>query len=297
MEEAVHLKYLIVNDVDRLWGLTVNSVGFQSVGPGDSYPPGNHPTRYLFSPQKGRILDEYQLLYITRGRGRFSSQTIGRDRKLPLVEGNMFLLFPGEWHNYQPDPSTGWDEYWIGFQGDVIDARVRSGFFDPCRPILSVGISDGLVSLYRRAVNTAVGERAGYQQVLAGIVDLMLGTAYSRDRNYQIGGTEVEDRINRAKIIISEEFSRIKPQQVADRLNMSYSSFRKIFREYTGFAPMQYIQELKIRNARELLTNTGIPIKEIAFRMGFENHEYFFTAFRKNTGVTPLHYRHMTQGR
>lgn len=296
MDESIHLKYLIAGDNDRLWGLTINSVGFQSVKPGENYPPGNHPTRYLFSPQNGRILDEYQLLYIVRGRGVFSSQTAGRDRELPVSEGNMFLLFPGEWHNYHPDRRTGWDEFWIGFSGEVIDNRVANGFFSRQRPILNVGISDEMVSMYRRAVDIAVEQKTGYQQVLAGIVNLMMGIAYSADRNYQIGGTDVEDRINRAKILISEEFRDIKPQDIARRLNMSYSSFRKIFREYTGFAPMQYIQELRIRKSKELLTNTDMPIKEIAFRMGFDNHEYFFTAFRRNTGQTPLHYRKVTKG-
>ncbi len=297
MEESLHLKYLIVNDNDRLWGLTINSVGFQSVRPGEAYPPGNHPTRYLFSPNKGRVLDEYQLLYIVKGRGEFAAQSTGRDKPLPISEGNMFLLFPGEWHNYRPDPRAGWDEYWIGFTGEVIDNRVANGFFSRQRPVLKAGINDELVSLYRRAIDIAIEQRSAYQQVLAGIVNLMLGISYSSDRNRLLGGSEVEGRINRAKIIIAEEYRDIKPETIAARLNMSYSSFRKIFREYTGFAPMQYIHEHRIGKAKELLTNTEMPIKEIAYRLGFENHEYFFTSFRKSTGHTPLGYRRLTQGR
>ena len=60
MDESIHLKYLIAGENDRLWGLTINSVGYQSVASGEAYPPGNHPTRYLFSPGNGRVLDEYQ---------------------------------------------------------------------------------------------------------------------------------------------------------------------------------------------------------------------------------------------
>ncbi len=297
MDEAIHLKYLIAGESDRLWGLTINSVGYQSVKPGEAYPPGNHPTRYLFSPDKGRVLDEYQLLYIVKGSGEFRSESTGRERPMPVTEGNMFMLFPGEWHNYRPDRRTGWDEYWIGFQGEVIDNRVANGFFSRQRPVLNVGINDEMASLYRRAIAIAIEQRSGYQQVLAGVVNLMLGLAYSADRNRLLGGSEVEGRINRAKIIIAEEYRDIKPEAVAARLNMSYSSFRKIFREYTGFAPMQYIHEHKIGKAREMLTNTEMPIKEIAYRLGFENHEYFFTAFRKSTGLTPLHYRRLTQGK
>ncbi len=297
MDEAIHLKYLIAGENDRLWGLTINSVGHQNVKSGEAYPPGNHPTRYLFSPGKGRILDEYQLLYIVKGSGEFLSESTGREKPLSVSEGSMFMLFPGEWHNYRPDPHTGWDEYWIGFQGEVIDNRVANGFFSRQRPVLRTGINDEIVSLYRRAISIAIEQRSGYQQVLAGVVNLMLGVAYSADRNWMLGGREVEGRINRAKIIIAEEYRDIKPEAVAARLNMSYSSFRKIFREYTGFAPMQYIHEHKIGKAKELLTNTDAPIKEIAYRLGFGNHEYFFTSFRRSTGHTPLNYRKITQGR
>ncbi len=71
-------------------------------------------------------------------------------------------------------------------------------------------------------------------------------------------------------------------------MNLSYSCFRRIFKEYTGFAPAQYLQEIRIQHAKELLTNTNLNVKEIAFESGFENPEYFFTAFRNKTGYTPI---------
>ena len=77
---------------------------------------------------------------------------------------------------------------------------------------------------------------------------------------------------------------------------MSYSKFRKIFKEYTGFAPAQYIQEVRINMAKELLTNTSKSLKEIAFELGYENKEYFFTSFKKVSNMTPVGYRKLTQG-
>ena len=68
IDDSLHLKYLVINPNDLLWGMAVNSVGFQEIGPGMPYPPSNHPSRYLFSAEKGRILNEYQLLYITKGK-------------------------------------------------------------------------------------------------------------------------------------------------------------------------------------------------------------------------------------
>lgn len=72
---GVEFKYLIVNDMDQKYGLWVNTVGFQSIQPNSPYPLKDHPTGYFFNAQKGRILREYQLVYITKGRGVFSSET------------------------------------------------------------------------------------------------------------------------------------------------------------------------------------------------------------------------------
>jgi len=293
MEKAIHLKYLIANENDLLWGLTVDSVGFQHICPDSVYPPSNHPMRYLFSTEKGRVLDEYQLLYISKGKGSFVSKSYTEQS---IEEGNMFLLFPGEWHNYHPENHVGWDEYWIGFNGNAINNRVDNGFFSKQKPIFKVGINNEIVELYLQAINIANEQKAGFQQVLAGIVNLLLGLAYSLNKNQFLENLQVNNQINKAKMIIVENlFTGIKAEEIAEKINMSYSWFRRIFKEYTGFAPAQYIQELKIQKGKELLTNTSLSVKEIAFKMGFENSEYFFTAFKKKTGMTPIQYREFTQ--
>lgn len=62
MDNSIHLKYLAISQTDLKWGMTINSVGFQNIAAHMSYPPNNHPSRYLFSTDNGRVLNEYQLL-------------------------------------------------------------------------------------------------------------------------------------------------------------------------------------------------------------------------------------------
>lgn len=112
---SLHLKYLAVNPVDLKWGTAVNSVGFQEISPGMDYPPRDHPSRYIFSVDRGRVLQEYQLLYITEGKGLFFCDALGREKEFPVKSGMMFLLFPGEWHTYHPDEDTGWTSPIIRF--------------------------------------------------------------------------------------------------------------------------------------------------------------------------------------
>ena len=293
MNDALHLKYLAVSPEDLRWGTAVNSVGFQEVGPGEPYPPSDHPSRYLFSEERGRTLNEYQLLYITRGKGRFRSTHLPEGTA--LQEGSLFLLFPGEWHSYRPNLETGWKEYWIGFNGAQVESWERSGFFSRVRPVWQVGLHSDIVALYKDAIHTAAFQQSGFQQCLGGIVSHLMGLArfYERQETF----SEVRDRINRAKILIEEQYRTIRPEEVAAQLYMGYSNFRRIFKEYTGFAPAQYIQEVRLNRIKELLTNTTLPIKEIADECGLESYDYFFTLFRRLTGMTPLEYRNVTQGK
>ena len=275
--------------------MAVHTVGFQDIGPGTPYPPSDHPSRYIFSEEKGRVLGEYQLIYITNGSGKFTSATLGK--WVPVSRGTVFLLFPGEWHSYRPDKETGWNEFWIGFSGPVIDSRITNGFFSKERPVCNVGIHNEIVDLYRSAIDIASNQESGFQPLLGSIVVHLLGLAYFYERNEAFRSTEVSDMINRAKILISERYRDIRPEQVADALCMGYSNFRRVFREYTGFSPAKYIQEVRFNKAKEALTNSSLSVKEIAFQMGFDNYEYFFTAFKRMAGMTPAEYRAMTRGK
>lgn len=297
MEKDIHQKYLLSNNDDHKWRLVVNSVGFQSVKPGGVYPPSNHPPRYLFSAETGRVLDEYQLIYIAKGKGFFYSESLGKNKAFPVSEGTFFMLFPGEWHSYHPDSASGWDEYWIGFKGDLISRLMTDNFFSKRDPVLPVGLHDDIFMLYRKAIQTAVEQKSGYQQLLYGILNHLLGAAFFYLRNTSFGSSSIMDAVARAREIIGEKYAELSPKDVAGELNMGYSKFRKIFKAYTGFAPAQYITEVRISKAKELLTNTMMPIKAIAATVGFEYFEYFFTVFRSKEGRTPTEYRRMTQGR
>lgn len=286
-------KYLTINPADNIWGMSINSVGHQVIAENEAYPPQEHPMRYLFNTQNGRILNEYQLLYITKGKGMFSSKASGIWQ---LKEGYMFMLFPGEWHTYMPEESTGWYEYWIGFNGKIMDEWVRNGFFSKDNPVFNVGLNEEIIALYKRAIIIADSQEANYQQALSGIACNLISMALYLSRNKDFSKSNIAEQINNAKIAVHENISTITPEKLAEITYMSYSKFRKIFKEYTGFSPSKYIQEVRINMAKEILTNTSRSIKEIAFELGYENKDYFFTVFRKATGMTPTSYRKYTQG-
>jgi AraC-like DNA-binding protein len=280
-------KYMLASERDALWGLTVTTIGYEEIGPNDSYPTRGHADGYYFDLEKGRELPEYQLLYIIEGGGVFHSRTVP---EAPLKEGDFFLLFPGEWHSYHPTPPRGWKKYWIGFKGRNMDDRVRAGFLSPQKPIYHVGYSADIVHLYNQAFDAAKREEAYAQQLMAGIVNLLIGTMYSLERNIELKSrsqTHV-DVINRSRLIIRDSLeSSLTIQKVAEDLGMSYSNFRKLFKEYTGLSPATYQQDLRIQRAKEMLSTTALSIKEIAYRLNFESPDYFSAKFKQKTGRKP----------
>jgi AraC-like DNA-binding protein len=103
---------------------------------------------------------------------------------------------------------------------------------------------------------------------------------------------DVDQKIEQAKIIMNENiFKDIDPEELAMKLNISYSWFRKVFKDYTGYAPAKYFQELKLRKAKQLLVGTSQSVKEISFMLDYKSTEHFFSLFKKRTGFTPLEYR------
>lgn len=287
-------KYLLATERDAEWGLTISTVGYENIAPGDSYPTKGHADGYYFDIHKGRTLDEYQLLYLMEGEGVFQSEHIP---PTPIKAGDFFLLFPGEWHTYHPLSQKGWKSYWIGFKGKNIDDRVKARFLSPEKPIYHVGFSNEIVSLYNEAYRIAQQEAAYSQQTLAGIVNHLIGLMYSLERNIILNkDSKHVDMVNKARLRIRESLEdSLTIQEIAQELGISYSSFRKLFKEHTGFAPALYQQNLKLQRAKELLSTSNESIKEIAYRLNFESPDYFSAKFKTQTGMTPSEFRNMTR--
>lgn len=285
-------KYLVVNPRDVQWGLTVSTVGYEEIGVADTYPTRGHADGYYFDIDKGRVLNEYQLLYITEGEGIFNS---AHAKDIPLKAGDLFLLFPGEWHTYHPTGKNGWKSYWIGFKGKNVDDRVKAGFLSVDKPIYHVGFSADIIRLYEEAYKRAQEETPYSQQILAGIVNHLVGLMYALERSMELSKDHTRvDMINLARLRIRESLEvDLTIQQVAEELRVSYSNFRKLFKEFTGISPALYQQDLRLQRAKELLATTSLSIKEIAYRLRFESPDYFSSKFKIKTGKKPSEFRNM----
>src|ERR1039458_1135422 len=104
-ESTLFYRYLPISRRDKNWGLYATTAGESWIAPHTIYPPSGHPKGYAFDWQHGRILDEFVIVYISSGRGRFESEP---DFSATIEPGHAFLLLPGVWHRYASDLETGW---------------------------------------------------------------------------------------------------------------------------------------------------------------------------------------------
>ena len=283
------IKYLFANESGSQWRIITKTVGLQTVAPGSTYPIGEHPEDYLFSPEKGRVLQEPQILYIIKGGGWFVS---AHQPKTRLAAGDAVILYPREWHSYAPDPSTGWTEAWIGFTGDNAERLLRDFFPDVSNPIHKVGVYDTLCAAYDKAYEVAEQQLPAYQQQLAGFVTFIVCTVYARSKQLPYMDSPDANGINLAmKHMRQNLHSNLRMEDIATHSGMSYSKFRKVFRDYTGFAPAQYFLRLKMERAKDYLLSTNLSCKEISYRLGFDSASYFNKMFRHYEGITPKEFR------
>ncbi|WP_320128966.1 helix-turn-helix transcriptional regulator [uncultured Sphaerochaeta sp.] len=81
---------------------------------------------------------------------------------------------------------------------------------------------------------------------------------------------------------------------LADRYRYSSSYFARIFKSINGLYINDYIRQVRIMKAKELLQNSDLTINEIAVATGFTTSNYFYSIFKKETGLTPATYRNVT---
>ncbi len=282
-------KYLAVSDSDKKWGLVVKDAGHLDKTVSEAQAKQvSHPIPYRFSWEHGRILDEFQLVYIVKGGGMFETAETGL---VKIETGTLFLLFPGIWHRYQPDPKTGWESYWVGFQGQIAKNIVENKFLTPANCIYPVGIDDSIFNLFTIMHENIIQEKPGFQQFCTGILMHLLGLIVQYQKQNAQGKGLYFKEVNQAKILLYNRIQQVTDlRKIAKEVNMSYSNFRRYFKHYFGISPGTYITQIRYNMAKKQL-NSFKSIGNIALELGFSSTAHFSIFFKKQSGISPLQYR------
>lgn len=271
------------------WGITVLDVGHYIHKAKVDYPDQHHPAEYIFDWSEGRILKEYQLVYIAAGKGIFEAESIG---EVEVNPGTLFFLYPNIWHRFKPNFDTGWTEYWVGFEGHYANHLMNQACFNPEKPLLHMGFNAPFIDIFIQLIDTIKFNAPGSKQLAACLTIQLLGLVYASALLKAQSGNRKTQLINNIKFSIHENLnSAISPEELAGNHHVSYAWFRKAFKEIIGQSPGQYQLNLKIQKACRMLHDTDLSISEIARLNGFESEYYFSRIFKNKMSMSPSNYR------
>lgn len=113
----------------------------------------------------------------------------------------------------------------------------------------------------------------------------------------QVKGNKHYKKIMDGRQFILENYAdcTLGVDMIAEKLGYSSNYFARLFRSITGYYVNDYIRQVRIMKAQELLQDTDKTINEIAEETGFTTSNYFYSIFKKETGMTPAAYRSSTE--
>lgn len=242
--------------------------------------------RLLTSRPAGR--KDYQLLYFQNGKGRFM---LG-ETCYTVSEGEFFIYYPNEPQHYEYRLSDTPDLYWIHFTGKDVPQILQQLDFAESRRY-HVRVKDVYHSLFDKIIHELQMKQSHFES-LANTYFLELLTLMSRSATQNSGQVDVFrfEQVERAIQFFHTEFKR--PFSVFDyarQCGMSVSWFARVFKRHTGTSPQQYLINVRINKAKELLVSSTYNISKIAEIVGYYNPLYFSRVFKKHTGCSPSEYR------
>ena len=231
---------------------------------------------------------DYQLLYISAGK--LHLYVDGEERI--ITKGNMLLFRPGETQIYNLYSADKPETYWVHFTGSDVDLLLDYYGMPKDENVFFTGTSPDYQWLFKQMIQELQLCRVNYEDLL----NMNLRHIFLMINRFLKEGTELDsdalDEVERATHYFNENYNQnicIK-DYAADRY-MSDCWFNRTFKKVTKVTPMQYIIQLRMINALNLLEHTNYNITQVANAVGYDDAYYFSRLFKKNVGVAPTEYR------
>lgn len=270
-----------------------------TIGIGLSYPTIHHIAK-SYSQAKKSIQNNFYL-----GEQRIQ---IYQDNNESKYEQNFIQFYPEEMQNVALAVSNGnsvdTKNYLESMFKRLMDQKLLPEIVKNYCITLKLMVQSKITTSYEviekvigEGYNEFVKEALSVKDLEAYVVDVMVALALEIDSTIDSGSiTEQRLVIDKAKAYIKEHLSeKINLNMISDYVYLSETYFSFLFKKVTGVTYIDYIQKLRMNEAKRLLVNTTYKIYEIAELIGYSDYKYFSVQFRKYVSVTPKVYRN--QGR
>lgn len=230
-------------------------------------------------------IEEYIYFFCMEGSGIIEVQ----DQRYMLHENEAFCIPRFCRHKYYACKDDPWSILWVHFTGEDTD------FFplNECKIVKFISKSSRnrmqfLFELLFRVLegNYTLGNFIYISQVLA----LILAETYNREK---LG--DISDHNKHVTAIVRYMYKQLHRLLTLDELSrefeLSKSYINEIFQKNTGYAPMEFFTNLKMKEACRLLRSSELFVYEIADELGYSDQYYFSRIFKKTVGISPKEYR------
>ncbi len=208
--------------------------------------------------------------------------------RIPVVPGSVVACAPGQWLETGRPSKAEQTMYFLDYERGRWDREAAGPDQDG-----RVGNESGIRE-YRLASAVRLGETihrcweqfeaAERMRAQALFHEMLAGIAEKRERTDAAGPDLVKEEIDRR---YGEELSI---DTLASLSGISRYHLMRSFKERYGKSIIEYITEARLLQAKRLMSDSALPIAEIAARVGFRSEPYFRTVFRKEVGITPAVY-------
>jgi AraC-like DNA-binding protein len=254
------------------------------------YPHARH---HFFERPEGA--NQHILIFCIRGAGFFEI-----DGRRTILKPRHALLIPrGTPHAYGASTTDPWSIHWAHFIGDDADYYARllpDGRFQlpvsaSCTRALERTFRDGYASL-------AGGYLVRNLVYLAHTLRHSLGLLFYGNRAYspELRAPPTHDLQTTIDFMVEHLNEPLKLADMGRHAGLSAVHFASLFRRQTGMAPIEYFIHLRIRGACRMLDTTTLTVREIGYRVGYEDPYYFSRMFHKLMGLSPRQYRELRKG-
>lgn len=226
------------------------------------------------------------LEYIIRGKGTL----LVNGKHYSAGQGDVYLLAPGTDHLYYSDPEDPWEKIWMNIQGSLCETLIHG--YGLANQVVFPDCA--LYAMFQQFLSicedrSKPARQIGEQASLF-MHELLQKLAARLDSSIQ-PGHNTGAAWNMKEYIDNHICEKLSLPVLAQTINLSPSQAGRLFKCAYKKTPYEYILARKIDTACLLLKNTGLSVKEIAYRLNFADEHYFCNVFRKRTGKTPGSYR------
>lgn len=233
----------------------------------------------------GRL--DYQILYMTKGTGHF----LLHGKYQPVTAGNIIIYYPNEPQFYYYRLEEQPEVFWIHFTGYQCESLLKQ-YHLWGEITLYIGIDNTLISLFNSVIHEIQlqeNDFCGMNALTLQQLCLLLSRAREKQKSpYYSRHNDITSSV----LYIHENYKEpIIIRELAEKYHMTYNWFIRCFKDFTGSSPQAYLTDMRIDQAKELLSNKSFQIAEVAELVGYSDPLYFSRIFKKKTGCSPNEYK------